>query len=144
MAFWQIEKSLHQHHQSRILRRSQGRLWVLRAIGLLKTSLKQIRQNRFFQYPECRKCVRMDFLQNETSIHVLPESRIFIRPQNIGVLRVILLLKTSLKRLHLSRFFRCSGCRNLVRMAFRHFETSLYRLHQGRFFKTSRRQIMRS
>jgi hypothetical protein len=63
MYFRHHETSFHRHHQSRILRRSQGRLWVLRNTRLLRTSLKQLRPNRFFQSPQCTKSVRMVFVQ---------------------------------------------------------------------------------
>jgi hypothetical protein len=49
LSFWQHETSFHRYHQSRILRRSQFRLWFLRAIRLLKTSHKQLCPNRFLK-----------------------------------------------------------------------------------------------
>jgi hypothetical protein len=88
--------SLHRHHQSCFLRRSQGRLLVLRVIRLLETSLKKHRRNRFFQCLEFTKSVRMVFLNNETSIHRSHQSRILRISQNIWVLKVTNVLKTTL------------------------------------------------
>jgi hypothetical protein len=59
MSFWHHETFLHRLHQSLLfLRLSEGRLWVERAIRLLKTSLKQLRLSRCFRWPGCRKWVR--------------------------------------------------------------------------------------
>jgi hypothetical protein len=48
MAFRHHETSLHRHHQIRILRLSDGRLCVIRAIRLLKLSLKRLHSSGFF------------------------------------------------------------------------------------------------
>jgi hypothetical protein len=52
------------------LKLPEGKLWVLRVIRLLKTSLKQLHQSRFFRYSWCRKCLRMGFRHLETSLHL--------------------------------------------------------------------------
>jgi hypothetical protein len=66
MAFRNLEKFLHLRQQSRFLGRPEGSLFVLRAIRLLKTSLKKLRPSRFFQFPECRNSGRMAFRHLET------------------------------------------------------------------------------
>jgi hypothetical protein len=115
------ETSLHGLHQSRFLRPTEGRLWIPRAIRLLKTSLKRIRSSRF-RCPGWWKRVRMAFRNFETSLH---------RLHNI----------TSLKRFRPSLFIRSSGCRKWFRMAFRHHETSLHRLHESRFLRRSKGRL---
>jgi hypothetical protein len=47
MAFRHLETSLHRHHKSRLLRRPEDRLFVLRVIRLLETSLPLLRQVAF-------------------------------------------------------------------------------------------------
>jgi hypothetical protein len=148
MAFRHLQTS-HRHHQSRILICSEGRLrvlrtfrvlksdftqvvyfcsetqkWssliVLRAFLLLKKSLLRIRQ-RVFWMPRIRKCVRMAFRHQETSLHRHHQRRILRRSKGrLWVLRSIRVLKTLLKRHHERRFFRYSEWRKCVRMAFRH------------------------
>jgi hypothetical protein len=76
MAFRHLHTSLHRLHQSRFLRRPKGRLWVFRAIRLLKTSLPRIRTNHFFECPVCWKCVRIAFRHHEASLHRHNQSRI--------------------------------------------------------------------
>jgi hypothetical protein len=58
------------------LRRPESRLWVLRAIRSLKTSLPRFRPNQFFQCHECWKLVRMLFRHQETSLQRNHLSRI--------------------------------------------------------------------
>jgi 5-methylcytosine-specific restriction endonuclease McrA len=70
MSFRYLETSL-RFHQSRFLRRPDGRSWVLRAIRLLKTSLKRLHPSCFFRCPGCRKWVLMAFRHLETSHHRL-------------------------------------------------------------------------
>jgi hypothetical protein len=61
---------------------------------------------------------------------------VFWRPKGrLCVLSTVRLLKTSLKRLRPSRFFRCPGSTKYVRMAFQHLETSLNRIHQSGFLR---------
>jgi hypothetical protein len=116
--------------------RSEGRLWVLRAIRLLRTSLKRLHPSHIFRFPWCRKWVRLTHRHLETSLHRLRQRRFLRRPEGrLWVLRSIHLLKTTRKRLRHSRFYRSKGCRKCVLMAFRHFETSLHRLHQSRFLR---------
>jgi hypothetical protein len=69
MAFRHLKTSLHRLHQSRLLRQSEGRLWVHRAICLLKTSLPLLRTNRFLECPVYRKSVRIAFRHHVTSLH---------------------------------------------------------------------------
>jgi hypothetical protein len=75
MAFRQHESSLHRLLQRRSLRRPEVRLWVPRAIRLLKTSLKQIRLSRFFRWPGCTKWVRIALRHLKTSHHRLQKIR---------------------------------------------------------------------
>jgi hypothetical protein len=118
------------------LRRPKGKLCVLRAIRLLKTSLPRLRTNRIFGYSECRKCIRMAFRHYETSLHRHHLSRILRRSERrLRVLRAFRLLKTSLKRLRPSHFFRYQECRKWLHMAFRYLETSVHRLQQRRFLR---------
>jgi hypothetical protein len=132
---WQLQISLHRQNKSRILRRPEGRLWVLMSIRLHKTSLKRLRPSCFLRCPGCRKWVCMVFQHQETSLHPLHQSRFLRRPgARLWVRRAIRLLRSSLKRLRPSRFFGCPGCRKWVRMAFGHLETSLHRLLQSLFF----------
>jgi hypothetical protein len=48
MAFHHLETTLQRLHHSRFIRRPEGRLLVISAIPLLKTSLKRLRPSRFF------------------------------------------------------------------------------------------------
>jgi hypothetical protein len=48
MSFRQPETSYHRIHQRRFLRRPESTLWVIRAIRLFKTSLKQLYQSLFW------------------------------------------------------------------------------------------------
>jgi hypothetical protein len=73
----------------------------------------------------------MAFRHFETSHHQLHQSRFLKRPAGtLWILRAVRLLKTLLKRLRPSRFFRCLGFRKWVRIVFRHLQTSLHRIHQ--------------
>jgi hypothetical protein len=74
LAFRHHETLVNSNHESRILRRSQGRLWVLRTIRLLKASLKQLHQSCFFRWPGSRKWVRIAFRHLETSFHRFHQS----------------------------------------------------------------------
>jgi hypothetical protein len=125
MAYWHLETSLHRIHRSRILRRPEGRIWVLRPIRLLKTSIKRLRPSRFFRCLGSTKWVRMAFRHHETMIHPLHQSRFLRRPEGrLWVLRALPLLKTSLKQHRPCRFFGTPGFRKY--MAFRHVETTLH------------------
>jgi hypothetical protein len=127
--------SLHCLHQSRFLRHSEGRLWVLRTIRLLKTSFKRIRPIAFF-YPWFRKLFRMVFGHLETSLHRLHQSRFSIRSEGkLWVLRAIRLLITSLKRYRESHFLRFPKWWKWLCMTHRHLETSLLRLRQSRLLR---------
>jgi stalled ribosome alternative rescue factor ArfA len=68
---------------------------------------------------------------------------LFLRRSHLTVWvhRVIHLLKTTLKLLHPSPFFRCAVCRKRDGVAFWQRETSHHHVHQSRF-KTSGRKIM--
>jgi hypothetical protein len=80
-----------------VLRRPEGRLWLLRAIRLHKKSLRQLLQSPFFRWPECRKLVRIAFRHLQTSLHRHYQSRILRHPEIIlRVLRAIQLLKLDL------------------------------------------------
>jgi uncharacterized protein YlaI len=115
------------------------RLWVLRAIRLLKTTLHRLRPKRLFECPECRKCVQISFRHHETSFHGQHQSRFLIRSQGrLWVLSAFRLLQTSLKQLRPIRFFPCPECIQCVRMAFLHHETSIHRRHQSRILIRSK------
>jgi hypothetical protein len=75
-AFRHLETSLHPLQQSRFFRRPEGRLWDIRAICLLKTSLKD--QVAF----SLQKWVRMVFLPLETSLHLIHPRRFLRRPKS--------------------------------------------------------------
>jgi hypothetical protein len=95
MAFRQLETYLYRLHQSRFVRRPEGRLWVLMAIRLLKSSLKRLRPNRYFQCQESRKWFRVANRHLERSPHRLRQSRLLRRAEGrFWVLRE-LLFKTS-------------------------------------------------
>jgi hypothetical protein len=99
MAFTHHETLLYQHHQSRILMRSERTLWVFSSIRLLKTSLKRLHPYRFFfRCLKCRKYIRMAVRNIETSRHRLHQSRFFSRPEGrLWVHRAICLRKISIK-----------------------------------------------
>jgi hypothetical protein len=101
------------------LRPLECKLWILRAIHLMKISLGRIRPNCFFERPECRKCVLMAFRHHESSLQQHHLSRTLRCSEGIlFVLWRIRQLKISLKRLPISRFFWCPGCRKWVCLAF--------------------------
>jgi hypothetical protein len=81
MAFRHRETSFHRLQQCRFLIRPRGGLLFFRPIRLLKSSLTQIRPIPFFECPKCRKCVRMAFGHNETSLHRLHQNLILRRPE---------------------------------------------------------------
>jgi hypothetical protein len=86
----------------------------------------------------------MVFRHHETSLQRLHQSRILIHTEcRLRVLRPILLLKTSLKRLRSSHIFWCPGFRKCFRVAFGLLQTSPS-ISPKLFFKTSRREIMSS
>jgi hypothetical protein len=47
MAFRHVQTSLYQHHQSRFLRRQEGRLWILWTIRLFKVHLSNLYKSLF-------------------------------------------------------------------------------------------------
>jgi hypothetical protein len=63
---WHLETSLHRLQQSRFLRRSEGRLWVLSSIRIFKTSLKRLRPSRF-SMPWMQKMSSHGFRHLETT-----------------------------------------------------------------------------
>jgi hypothetical protein len=71
------------------LRRPEGRLWILKAIRLLKTSLKHLRPSRFFRCPGCRKWVRMALRNLETTLHHLQQSYLRLPEGRLWVHRTI-------------------------------------------------------
>jgi hypothetical protein len=106
-------QTLYRLLQNRFLRRPEGRLWVLRPIRLLKTSLKRLRPSRFFPCPGSSKWVRMTFQHLETFLHRLHQSRFLRRPEGrLWDLRAIRLLKTSLPRLRPSRLLDAQEAQN--------------------------------
>jgi hypothetical protein len=142
MAFRQLERDLHRHLQNRFLRRTGGRLWVLRHICLLKTSLKRLRPSRFFRCPRSTKWVRMAFRLFKTSLHRLRQSRFLRRSKGkIWIFRPIRLLKTSLKRLWQIRFFWMPRIKKMnshgIWTPWNIFSTT----SPKSFIKTTRRQI---
>jgi hypothetical protein len=151
------EISFHQLHQSRFLRRlegrlwepwniawsnsrksflilPEGRLWVLMVIPLHKITLKEHRPSRFFGTPRFLKC--MSFRHLETTLYRLLQNLFLRSPDGrLWILRHIRLHKISLKRFRPSRHFRCPGNTKWVRISLRHLETLLHRLHQSRFLR---------
>jgi hypothetical protein len=88
-------KLLHLFHHSRFLRRPEGRLWVLRTIRLLKTSLKRLRKS-LFRWPRCRKCSYMTFRHLDISLYRLHKIRYLRRSEGrLWVLSAIRVLGTS-------------------------------------------------
>jgi hypothetical protein len=131
MAFSYQQIPLHRHHQSCILRRSVGRIWFIRAIRLIKSSLKRIHPSRFFRFSECRKWVRITFRHLETSLNRLQQCRFLRRPEGrLREPRPIRQIITSIKRIRPS-----PGCRKLFRMVFRHLEKLLHWIQQNRFLR---------
>jgi hypothetical protein len=79
----------------RFLKRSEGRLWVLRAIRLFINSLKRQRERHFLRFTRCWKWFFMIHRHLESSLHRLPQSRLFTRAEGIfRFLRSIRLFKT--------------------------------------------------
>jgi hypothetical protein len=120
-----LETSPYRLHQSCILRRSNCRLWDLRAVCLLKTSLKRLHPSRFLPWPGCRKWVRMALRHLQTTLRWLQNRRFLRRPEGRFRVPSALRLHASLNRLRPSSFltcnvysFRCPGCRKWVGMAF--------------------------
>jgi hypothetical protein len=102
---WHLETSLLWLQQSRFITRTEGRLLLLRAIHLLKTSLTWLRKNYFFGCPVCRKWIGMAW-HFEISLHRLHQSRVLRNPDGrLWVLTPIRPPKTSHKRLRKNRFF---------------------------------------
>jgi hypothetical protein len=114
MFTWSFDTMKHRFMEftCRFLRRRKGKLCVLTAIRLLKTSLPRLLTNRIFRCSEFRKCIRLAFRHYATPLHRHHLSRILRRSgRRIRVLRALRLLKTSLKRLRPSHFFRYQECR---------------------------------
>jgi hypothetical protein len=83
-----------------------SRLWVLRVIRILQTSLPRIRPIRFSRRPGHRKSVCMAFRHLENSFHRSQQRRILRRPEDRWcILIAIRLFKTSLPQLRPIRFF---------------------------------------
>jgi hypothetical protein len=164
MAFWHLETSLYRLHQSRFLRRPEGRLWLLRAIRLLKTSLKRHRKNSFFRCPGCRndfawpfytfkhrfiditKFVFLDvqkadyvfsgpFAYLEHDLSDFVKAAFFDAHDAEWFRMVFWYLETSLHRLQQCRFLRRREGSLWVLRAIRLFKTSLKRLRPSRIFR---------
>jgi hypothetical protein len=132
MAFRNLSTTIHLFHQILFSRRLEDRLSVLRAIRLLKLSLKQLLSSRFFRFPECSNRVRMVFRHLQTSLHRHQQSRFLRRSEDrLWVLRFIRQLKISLPRLRPNRLFECPERRKCVEMVFRHHKTSIHRIQQN-------------
>jgi hypothetical protein len=136
MAFRHPQKMASSTSLKSLLRHPERRLWVLKSIHLLKSSLKGLRPNRFYRFPGRRKWVRMSSRHLESSLHRLHKSRFLRRLDGrLWVVWAICLLKTSLKQIRPSLFFWCRRCKKWVRMAFRHFEILFHWLHQILFLR---------
>jgi hypothetical protein len=144
MAFRHHETSLTRLHHSCFVRRSEARLWILRVIRLIKTSLKKLRPSWIFRCPGCRKWVLMAFGHHESWLYRLHVRSFLKRSEGrLRVLRDIRLLKTSLMRPRLSRFFYVQNAENGFVWpydTFKHHFIDFIKV----VFKTSRRQIMSS
>jgi hypothetical protein len=141
MASRNIETSLLRLHEIRFIRLPESRLWVLRAIYLLKSTLNKHRPSRFFINPGFRKWLA--FGHFETMSHRLLQNRFLRRPEgSLWILRRIRVHKTSLKWLR-SFVFSCPGGKNDFD---RPFDTLKHRFIEFTkvLFKTSRGQIMSS
>jgi hypothetical protein len=111
----------------------ESRLWFLRVILLLETSLPRLRPSHFFFWPRKKKISSHILSTTSNSLHRLHQSRILRLPEGrLWVLRAICLFETLLRP---SRIFWCPGCSKWVRMAFRHLEISLHRLHQSHILR---------
>jgi hypothetical protein len=111
MAPWHYRTSFHRHHQRRILRRSEGRLRVVRSIRLLKSWFKRRRLIRFFNAHDAENDL-VAFRHVETSLHRLQQCWYLRRSEGrLWVARDMRLLRISLTRLRPIRYFRCPGCR---------------------------------
>jgi hypothetical protein len=143
MAFRHHETLLHRNHQCRILRRSEWRLWVFKAIRILKTSIEPIYRSSFFWCPGCRKRVGLAVPQIKILLQRLHKSRFLKRPEGrLCVLRTFRLLKTSLKQIRPSCYFRWPGCKKMISnglLTRRNFVSSTL---STSIFKTPRRQFM--
>jgi hypothetical protein len=92
--------------QSRFLIRPEGKIWFLRAISKIETSLNRIRPSRFFRCPGSKKWIRMAFRHRKTSFRRLYQRYYLRRLEGRSwALRAIRLLETSLPRLRPNRFF---------------------------------------
>jgi hypothetical protein len=93
--FPHLENSHLRLQECRFLKRTEGNLWVIRAISLLKTSQANSSKS-LFECSECIKWVRMAFRKLQTSLHLLQQSRFISRPGGrLWVLTTIRLLKKS-------------------------------------------------
>jgi hypothetical protein len=121
---WNI---VHRLFQSIFLRRPEGRLWDLRAIRPIETSIMRLRPSRFFRFPGSKKLVRMAFRHLETSFRRLYQNHYLRRLEGRSwVLRAIHQLKTSLPRLLPNRFFQFREFRKCVLIVLRQHETSFH------------------
>jgi hypothetical protein len=131
MAFRHLETSLHRFHKSRFLIRPGGRLWVHSAIRLLKRILSDFVKVAFSM--SMMQKIGSHGLSTSRNIASSNSPKSFFKPSRR--LRAIWQLKTSLKRLRPSRFFRCARCRKWVGMTIWHLETSFHRIHQSRYLR---------
>jgi hypothetical protein len=129
------------------LRRTEGTLWVVRAIRLLKKSLKQLHQSRFFGSHHLSYFVQVGLSDAEDAenkfvwpFDTLKHRFIFkkfvfydVQKAYYEFLGPFAYLKH--KRIHQNRFFRCLEFRKWVRMAYRRHHISHHRLHQSRFLR---------
>jgi hypothetical protein len=137
VAFFDVQDA---KNQSRYLRRLEDKR-VLRAIRVLKTSLKRLCPSRLFRCPGCRKWVLMAFRHIETSLHRIHQSR-FLRRREDNALRAIRLPKTPLMWPSMS-LFSMDRTQKMRLHGVWLLETSLHRLYQS-FFKTFWDQIISS
>jgi hypothetical protein len=94
MAFRLLETSLNRLKES-FLKRSEGKLWILRAIRLLESSHKRLRSCRSFRYLVRREWFRMAFWLFENGF-IDQQSRFLRRPEGrLWVLIAIRQFKTS-------------------------------------------------
>jgi hypothetical protein len=144
MALRHLETSLHQHRQSRLLIRPEGRFWVLRAIRLFKTSLNWLRPSRFIRCPRYTKWIRMAFRHLETSLEkrkmkTMNSSSFFfhdVQKTDYALLGPFAYLKHHLSDMVKIAFFDSRDAENDF-ACLRHLETSLHLIHKSRFLRRS-------
>jgi hypothetical protein len=143
MAYRHLETSLHHIHQSRFLRRPEGRLWVHRAIRLLKTLFPRLRPNHFLDCPECKNAFELRFGIMKHGLIDITCCILRLSEQRLLVFMAIRLLKTS-QATSSKSFFSLFRMQKMSSYGF----SSFWNIHASNspklFFKTFRRQIMSS